>query len=666
MQRYFAFLRICLCCAYFTHFSTVTAQNADTVKTIPLREVQVVRQGRTPVTQQTAPLQVVDNKTIQRMGINNLSDVVKTFSGVTVKDYGGIGGLKTVSIRSLGAHHTAVGYDGIAVSDAQSGQIDISRFSLENVDYVSLSIGQTDDIFLPARLFASAGAINIQTQKPDFQDKNHLFRLKLKNGSFGLLNPSVSYAQKLNSKWNTTVYGDYLTAKGNYPYTLINGTLTTREKRINSDMESSRIEADFRGQIGYNSLLNIKLYTYHSERGLPGSVHFYNNTATERLWNDISFVQAHYKNQINNRLSIQSALKYNYSYSRYKNISDIYTIGYQEDKNTQQEFYGTLGALYAFNNVLSTTLTTDYAMTTLKNNFPNSTEPLRNTSLTVWAAKYKKSNFTLTGSLLYSLYADKTNNQGQDTKRQRLSPALATSWQPFENEGFRIRASYKDGFRVPTFTDLYYLRIGNANLKPETSRQWNVGVTWNGNFGRLKNVNFTTDAYYNNVDNKIVAIPTLYIWKMMNLGKAEMKGVDINLSGEIPLSDEVNIFLSGNYSYQRAIDVTDPQAKNYKHQIPYTPRHSGNGSLSVENRIANISYFFTAAGQRYALPQNIESNSIKGYSEHNISINKTLNFKYFSLRLQGEVLNLLNTQYDVIQYYPMPGRSWRISLEFSY
>ena len=666
MQRFFVFLRMCLYGAYLLCFQIVEAQSADTAKIIPLQNVEVVGQGSTPVTKQTAPMQIVDNKMIQRIGMNDLSDVVKTFSGVTVKDYGGIGGLKTVSIRSLGANYTAVSYDDIAVSDAQSGQIDISRFSLDNVDYVALSIGQTDDIFLPAQLFVAAGVINIQTQKPDFKDKNYLLHLKLKSGSFGLINPTVSYSQKINNKWNTTIYGDYLTAKGNYPYTLKNGNLITREKRINSDMESGRAEADLRGQMGDNSLFHIKLYAYHSERGLPGSVHFYDKSATERLWNDISFAQIHYKNKINTHLSIQTALKYSYSYSRYKDVSDQYAIGYQEDKNMQQEYYGTLGALYTLNNELSTTFTTDYAFTTLENNFINSVEPQRNTSLTVWAAKYKKSNFTLTGSLLYALYADKVKNKEQETKRQRLSPALALSWQPFKKEDFRIRASYKGGFRVPTFADLYYLRVGNANLKPETSRQWNVGITRNGNIGRLKNVTFTVDGYYNNVDNKIVAIPTLYIWRMMNMGKVNIKGLDVSLSGEMPLSDKVYLFLSGNYSYQQAIDVTDPQAKNYRNQIPYTPRHSGSGSLSMENPIVNVSYFFTAVGPRYVLPQNIESNRMQGYAEHNISVNRTFKFKRFSLRLQGEILNLLNTQYDVIQYYPMPGRSWRVSLVCSY
>jgi outer membrane cobalamin receptor len=667
MQIDYVFFRICFYCACFQLFTVASAQNADTVKTIRLQDVEVVGQGRMSVTKQSSPVQIMDDKTIRRIGINDLSEAVKRFSGVTVKDYGGIGGLKTVSVRSLGAHHTAVGYDGIAVSDAQSGQIDISRFTLDNAEYVALSTGQTDDIFLPARLFASAGVINIKTRKPDFQNRKSKISLKLKSGSFGLINPYLSYSQKISDKWNATLNTGYKTAKGDYSYILKNGTVISKEKRMNSDIESGRVEADIRGQTGDNGLFNMKLYTYHSERGLPGSVHFYDKTATERLWDDVSFIQTHYKNVINRRFSVQAAAKYNYSYSRYLDVSDKYSSGKQEDKNTQQEIYGSAGLLFSPSEYFSTSVSSDYSFTVLENNFINSPQPQRNTSLTVWAGQYKNSCLTVTGSVLYSLYRDKIQTappKEKAGKAERFSPALSLSWQPFDNKDFRVRASYKDGFRVPTFTDLYYLRVGNTNLKPERSKQFNAGFTWNGEAGKIiKNMSFTADGYYNKIDNKIVAIPTLYIWKMMNLGMVDIKGLDVNLTGEIPLTDKINIFVAGNYSFQNAIDITDSQAKNYKNQIPYTPQHSGSGSVSLENQIINISYLVTATGERFSLPQNIEANKIGAYTEHNISMNKTLNFKGFTLRLQGEIVNVFNAQYDVIQYYPMPGRSWRVSLE---
>ena len=79
------------------------------------------------------PIQTMSRQDISQLGIQSMADAVRRFAGANVKDYGGIGGLKTVSIRNMGAAHTAVSYDGVAVSNCQAGQIDIGRFSLDNV-----------------------------------------------------------------------------------------------------------------------------------------------------------------------------------------------------------------------------------------------------------------------------------------------------------------------------------------------------------------------------------------------------------------------------------------------------------------------------------------------------------------------------------------------------
>ena len=80
------------------------------------------------------------------------------------------------------------------------------------------------------------------------------------------------------------------------------------------------------------------------------------------------------------------------------------------------------------------------------------------------------------------------------------------------------------GYRAPTFNDLYYLRVGNTNLRPERADQYNLGLTWNGTFGKEGAgwLSATLDGYYNSVEDKIVARPTLFIWKMMNIGKVQI------------------------------------------------------------------------------------------------------------------------------------------------
>lgn len=162
-------------------------QKVDTTHTYSIPEITVSDIYQTREVRSTAPLQVFSKDALKNLHALQVSDAVKHFAGVTVKDYGGIGGLKTVSIRSLGAQHTAVGYDGITLTDCQTGQIDIGRFSLDNVDRLSLNNGQSDNIFQPARFFASAGILNIQTLTPQFtKDKKNQHSRSFQNRFLGI------------------------------------------------------------------------------------------------------------------------------------------------------------------------------------------------------------------------------------------------------------------------------------------------------------------------------------------------------------------------------------------------------------------------------------------------------------------------------------------------
>ena len=651
----------------FLLFSIGLFAQVDTTKTYQLSGVEVTGRSQPATTRATAPMQRIDKAGIDRLGLQDLSEAVKRFSGVTVQDYGGVGGLKTVSVRSLGAKHTAVSYDGITITDAQSGQVDISRFSLDNIDRITLSIGQSDDIFQTARMYASAGALSIRTERPTFGDKPFNSYVKAKTGSFGLFNAVLHHNQKIGRRWAASLHGDFTRSDSRYPYTLVNDELETREKRKNSDIISYHLEGNLYGDLGKGGDISFKGYYFDSERGLPGSVKFYNKASSERLWDNNFFLQSEYRKSFNRKLTLRALAKYNYSFTRYLDVNDKYAAGEQVDLNTQNEYYGSLGILYSPFEYLSASLTTDLTRSKLENNFVKGPMPERTASQSVFAVQFKKDFLTVTGSLLGTYITDQVKEGERPADRKRLSPTISLSWRPFAGNSFRVRAFYKDIFRVPTFTDLYYLRMGNTSLRPEKTSQYNLGLTWNTSCGDwLNHFSISTDAYINKVRDKIVALPTLYIWKMMNMGEVDIKGVDVNLSAAFPLPLHMQLVLGSTYSYQYAVDITEPEAKNYKDQIPYTPLHSGTASVALENKWVNISYMLTGVGDRYALPQNKEKNRIDAYVEQSLSANKEFKIRNCKLRLQGELLNLADVNYEVIQYYPMPGRSWRLSVCISY
>ena len=638
------------------------ATDSMTTRVHDIPSVTVSARRTPPALTSTSPLQVMGKAEMERLGMYEVADAVRHFSGVSVKDYGGIGGLKTISVRSMGAQHTGVIYDGVSVSDCQSGQIDISRFSLDNVSQLTMTIGQTDDIYQTARAFASAGVLSIQTARPDFTDRPYHVYANLKAGSFGMVNPSVLYSRQLTRKTALSVYGDFLRADGNYPFEMWNGNHLIDSKRNNSDIRTYRAEATLYTAFTPRQDLQVKAYLFDSERGLPGGVIYDNPYAAERLSDKNYFGQFRYENRFSDRIKLQALGKFNYSWNKdYNNEAS----GITDDRYRQTETYVSATLWAEPVEHFSLSVAQDFAYNYLHTTLDQCQFPQRYTLLTAVAARYEHRKFSATASLLNTFITEDVRIGTAADDRKRLSPAFSLSWKPFENADLRVRASYKDIFRTPTFNDLYYLVIGNTGLHPETTKQGNFGVTWSqSGFACFDFLSLSADAYYNKVADKIVAVPTMFVWRMMNVGKVETIGVDVNLSAEYSLNERFKWYLTGNYNFMQAEDVTDRNSKTWRNQIIYTPRHSGSGNLTLETPWVNVSYNLTYASERYTLAQNLPEYRIAPYTDHGISLSHTFTWKHHRLRIQADALNLSNKNYEIIRFYPMPGRNYKISINY--
>ena len=651
LRLFYLFVCGALCCV-----AAVSAQEQDTLQYL-LPEVDAVEVVLPATVTSPVPVKHASREGIARLGHAGVADVLKYMSGVTVRDYGGVGGLKTVSVRGMGAKHTAVSYDGIVVSNAQSGVVDIGRFPLNNLSAVTLAVGHGGEALRSARECSASALLSLQTMLPAKTATD----IDVKGGSFGYAAASLYHRCKPAARWGLTFNGNYLRSDGMYPFALVNAGLVTREKRRDSDIDALTLEAGADAWLGAGRL-DAKLYGYLSQRGLPGAVNLYNKENRERLWNRNLFAQARYRLAVSETWDLQALLKYDYNFTRYREVSANYSSGEQVDVNVQNECYASLAAACAPLEGLSVSLAADVAYTMLKNNFIDSKAPRRLSSWVAASANYQLRGFCFTASLLATYVADEVRSGEGMAPFHRLSPSLSVVYSPFENDILHLRASFKDACRVPTFADLYYLRLGNVGLKPEKATQYNVGATlYMPGDNLLKNLTLSADAYYNNVRDKIVALPTMYVWRMMNFGEADIWGADVDASMAIALAKKVTLMLAANYSFQYAVDVTDASAKNYRHQLPYTPRHSGSFTMSIENPVVNVSYLLSAVGKRYMLPQNTQRNLMDEYLEHGVSLNRRFTFGGVGVRMQADFINIANRQYEVIKNYPMPGFQWRIS-----
>ena len=148
---------------------------------------------------------------------------------------------------------------------------------------------------------------------------------------------------------------------------------------------------------------------------------------------------------------------------------------------------------------------------------------------------------------------------------------------------------------MPTLNDLYYTFIGNVKLNPEYTTQYNVGVTYSKSFnGILRILEIQADGYYNQVRDKIVAMPTsnFFRWTMVNLGKVKIKGIDIAANAGWRFGTQWSIDTRINYTYQKAQDYTSTDDLYYKGQIPYVPLHNGSAVINAGYRNWELNYSF--------------------------------------------------------------------------
>lgn len=638
--------------------SAVMAQN----DTISLSTVEVVASPMSRSVGATIEVQSLSRKDMSALGIDNVADAVKRFAGVSVKDYGGIGGMKTVSIHHLGAHHTAVSYDGVTVSNTQAGQIDIGRFGTDNLESLSLYIGDEDNLMLSARQYASAGTLSLQTERPRFErGRDWSMRFNVQGGSFGLLAPSMFLAKRFGSRTALSVYGNFTRADGNYPYTLINGRQKTREHRANTDIKAWQGEANLYHSFADSSELRVKTYWYASQRGLPGIVILYANPSDERLWDEDFFVQSHYRRRLSDRLQLSARLKYTRSWNRYLDHGAQYDKGVRDDVNRQNEYYGSATLGWNVAQGLSLALAEDLSYNDLKNNvYVNMNyevpRPSRWTSVTAAVMKWRYGRLKVNGSMAYTYAAERVTTGNAPDDKMQLSPSLSLNYRLFDEKQVYLRAQARKTFRVPTFNDLYYRRLGNINLRPESAKEYSLGLTWNGQFRSVRYVALTLDGYYNKVKDKIVAFPSTYVWRMANFGKVEVWGADLTLGSQIDIDKQWNVKATGSVTWQYAVNKTDKASQTYNNFLPYSPQWSGSGSVVLTTPWLNVGYSVVMQGHRYSMEQNKPEYRMPAFWDHSITLNRDLKLGNSVLHLQAKASNLFDVQYDIIQYYPMPGR----------
>lgn len=668
-----SFIFICFTSVSLNSFSQRLDHQLDTIEVIDLR-----------MENENLQVQKLNKAQITALQPEDVGQLLQRFVGVSLKSYGGLGGMKTISVRGINGNQTGIVVDGFSLQNTQTGQLDLSNIQTESIEKITLSIGGSQGFLNPISALIGGSCLSIETFESNFGMPTYQVRSALKGGSFGQIDSYL--ALKMNNKRSFfTLMGKYRQANGKYNFEIENGNQLYSGKRLNNDLNESFGGFSSGFKLGKKGVLRINDQFNQSDKGLPGAVILYNSISNQRLRNSTNQLNVDFTNfdQIipfriyaslrNEQLTYIDSTFLNvagFLDNRYYNTNIVNGISFRKLPLKRKDLKPVPFDIEIIQNKKSKLIyfggiEQNYSL--LKSNLPTILTPKRYQLKAVFGTEKKWSKANLMLQVGEQFFADRLSVSGTNVQRFAFTPYAF-----FETEKWRyyiggLNFWAKRSFRIPTFNELYYNALGNLNLKPEIANQFNIG-NFHTFYIHRNQLKFRLDAYYNLVENKIVAIPTknLFVWSIQNVGKAQVLGIDFQFNHTRIFSD-LKLETHVNYSFQKVEDLSDKNSPTYKHQLPYLPQHTLNADFTVVYKSnSGITISGLATSSRYALNENIDANKINGFYVFDASIYHTFTFpKAQSLRFSFTVKNILNQSYAFVRYYVMPGTNFLISLNYA-
>lgn len=605
------------------------------------------------VTEVPAAVDVISSRDIELRNIQNIGQALEKISGVTMKNYGGSGDIKTVSIRGSTGSQVLVLIDGQRINSAETGDVDFSAVPMEGIERIEVVRGGASALY---GADAVGGVVNIIT-KSKAGNENIGAKAKLLGGSFGTygLEASADYSGK--SLFSFLSY-KRLKSDGDFPFFPSPGV---EVKRQNGDFASREFfgKGEYTsGELGMEKTLTLTGQLFTSDAGAAGMITQPSPAARRKdRSQSLNLVYQQKVATPYNSIRVQSYLR-NAEFFYDDPLAYVPVHSYNHSTSLGAEVQGrmvlsdwnVLTAGYAFRNDGVTSLQLG-PRKTRKTNSLYLQEELDGSSISPSLAR----RIVAIPALRWDSFSDFGS---------RISPKIGAAVSTGEPWQVSLKSNFGASFRAPSFDDLYWPRdafaIGNADLKPETGQDFDAGFMVRIPFLGGVSVNLT--YFHNSITDMILWQPGGIggLWSPKNIGRASLRGIEAKIS----VSPRRNVLrFDWNYTYLDPRNRTD--APNVKDKVlPYRPQHVHN--LSAELNVAGVSLVATASftSKRYIT----ESNTAFLPSYHTIDLLAAYVVPFTPLKpmVSLEVKNIEDADYKVMEGFPMPGREFRFTASFEY
>ncbi|MEM8928353.1 MAG: TonB-dependent receptor [Bacteroidota bacterium] len=405
----------------FCSFAQEGTQN-DSVLTQNLNEV-VVTATRTLRQLSSLPLPVtlVPKKQIERSGVTRLNQILNEQTGIIMTPDVTIGGGEGVQIQGIASDYILVLIDGVPVVGRSSGNLDLSRFAIGNVEQIEVVKGPSSALFGSEAL---GGVINIITERP--KTEKITGQISHRAATFNNQNSTLSLNQR-KGKLGYSLFLDRLSTDG---YDLSDGD--------NGQTINPFFNYTFNGRVYYDA--SDKLSLFASGRYFTQDFDVPSGTSEERDGNA--------QLRVDHRLSKKSQFEYELYYTNYltneQAVDPIDNEVLLDNDFDQKLFRPEVRYNLSFTEQNTLTMGGGYNFETLDRSLFS--EQVSFDSQYIFA-QYDFSPFQKLNVIVGARFDNHSEYNSQ------FSPKISARYEILE--GLAIKGSVGSGFKAPDFRQLY-------------------------------------------------------------------------------------------------------------------------------------------------------------------------------------------------------------------
>lgn len=620
---------------------SVFGQLASINDTIRINEVFV--KSSSFLTGQGGKLELIDSAILKDYSHDNISEVLSENESIFIKSYGS-GGIATISLRGTGAGYTGFAWNGVNINSPMLGQTDLSLIPAGLVDEISILYGGTSLLLNSGGI---GGIINIETT-PKWDCKTYLLS-NISVGSFGRYSGLLK-VKTGNKSFQSSTKALFQSSENNFTYLnrfITSGSESERRKNSASNQNAFMQELYFRRE---KNVLSVRTWYQSSDRRIPVPITvqqpYPGETQKDESLRTIVNINGYSK-----KTNYNSSLSWFYEKLNYDN--PLLSINSRNLANTLN-FKGGIKTILSENTTICLIISDEISIV---NSVNYGTVRSRNMASATASLRRIIGERAVVSTLIRQTMAGKVV----------LMPDFSTGidYRLINNKEHFIKINFSHNSKVPTLNDLYWNPGGNRSLKNESSYSSELSYETSSKISIPLSLSSKISLYVISIDDMIKWRPGEFgFWSPANINNTKSSGVEGNVS-LLYVKNLLNVRFIAKYAWNKAsvIKSADNEFAAGK-QLIYSPEHLFNTSLRAAYKNIYLSWVSCYTGRSYTTTDN--SDFLKGYLLNNLSTGIKIGSGKSTFDVNLKTDNLFNVNYQAIAWYPMPGRSFTVSIIYQF